>query len=162
MKLRRAHFFHSSVVLAVLVQLAFAGAFLADAVMTNGTYDALAAHRVAVTGQGDCYYLVRPSRGGNIGPPNVCQVAYSYQGHTYSALIAASAPKIFYIDPRDPQYRMNEAAFAKGPVEITGDVVIAVLLLCGATAVTVAHQLHLRRRRHARRARPPEPAEPAT
>lgn len=150
MKLRRVHVSHSAVVLAVIVLVGFAAAFLADAAMTNDTYDALAAHHVAVTAQTiKCFYRPRPSRGSSVGPPNLCQVRYSVKGHTFYAAIAATAPKVFYVDPSDPGHRMNQLAFAKGPLEVTGDIVIAILLLSGAAAVTTVHQIHLRRRRRA-------------
>ncbi len=51
MRIGRRHVVHVSVLVAVLVQLGFASAFLVDAAQTNRTYDALAARHVALTGR---------------------------------------------------------------------------------------------------------------
>ena len=140
MKLRRIHILRSAAAVGVVVQLGFAAAFLGDALMVNQTYDAVAAHRVEVTAQTTgCFYVRRG--------PSTCDVTYSFAGHGFIAVIPATSSKQFYVDSVNTRYRMNASTFAHGPVEITGDIVIAVLLVLGAAAVTVAHQLHLRRRR---------------
>jgi hypothetical protein len=144
MNLRRIHIFHSAAAIGVAVQLGFAVAFLVDALTVNQTYNAVAAHRVEVTAQTTGCFSVR--RG-----PSTCSVTYSFAGHDFTAVIPATSSKQFYVDSLNTRYRMNASSFAHGPVEITGDIVIAVLLVLGAVAITVAHQLHLRRRRRAHR-----------
>jgi hypothetical protein len=144
MKLRRIHIFHSAAVVGVAVQLGFAAAFLGDALMVNRAYDAVAAHRVEVTAQTtECLY-------GRRGV-NTCDVTYSFAGHDFTAVIPAAWPKQFYVDSLNTRYRMDASTFGRGPVEITGDIVVAVLLVLGALMVTVIHQLHIHRRRRMRR-----------
>jgi hypothetical protein len=146
MRVRRRHVLHVGVILAVVLQLAFAGAFLADASQTNRAYDALAAHRVTVTARTvGCVFVGSISRSGNYSG-HVCRVAYSYQGQQFSAVIGFNQTRTFYVDPLDTALRMNMASFDNGPDETTGDLIIAALLLFGALTVTVLHQIHVRRR----------------
>jgi len=148
-RIRRPHVLHGFVVLAVLVQLGFAAAFLVDAAETNTTYDALANHRVAVHGQQvACSAIV----GGRLRyvMAVICRVDYTYAGVSYTAEIPRGEPATFYVDPVNTAYRMNEVSFEKGPTETVGDLVIASLLVFGALAVTIVHLEHLRARRHGR------------
>lgn len=145
-KLRRIHIFHSAAVVGVADLLGFAAALVGDALMVNQAYDAVAARRVEVTAQTTgCFYGRRGA--------NVCDVTYSFAGHDFTAVIPATWPKQFYVDSLNTRYRKNASTFARGPAEITGDIVVAVLLFLGALVVAVAHQLHLRRRRRAGRHR---------
>jgi hypothetical protein len=153
MRVGRRHVLHASVVIAVLVQLGFASAFLADASQTNRSYDALVAHRVPVTAHIlGCASLGTTSRSLR-NPARICRVSYSYQGASFTAFLPYGQPTTFFVDPNDTGMRMSEVSFDKGPEETTGDIVIAGLLFFGALSVTVVHLLHLRRRKTARQAR---------
>ncbi len=130
---------HTSVLVAVLVQLGFAAAFLVDASQTNRVYDALATHRVAITGHvRGCADVV--TRGG-FGT-RFCQVGYTYQGRQFDALLPARQSTTFYVDPDDDSLRMSKVTFETGPQETNGDFVLAGLLVLGATLVTVIHRAH--------------------
>jgi hypothetical protein len=133
-------------VLAVGVLLGFAGLFLADAAQANQTYDALALHRVEVQGQVVGCFDVQAGRLTGYGEQS-CRVVYQYKGYQFSAQVGSGQSRSFYVDPLDTSDRMNAGTFANGPTEITGDIVIAVLLLTGAALVTALHQIHLYRRR---------------
>jgi hypothetical protein len=149
MRIRPIHLLHSTVLLVVAVMLGFAGAFFADAAGTNRTYEALAAHRVAVPAH-VVYCNGRPGMT-RTRTGYWCSVRYSYADNNYSGTLPWADPKVELVDPRDPQYRMSEAIFRHGPVAITGDLIFGSLLLFGACAVTGTHQYHLYlRRRHAR------------
>ena len=150
MRLRPFHLLHSAIVLVVLVLVGFGSAFLADAISANRTYDRLAAHHVVV--KANVVYCTGRPAGRLFGRSGgyVCLVSYTYAGQTFQASIPGADPKIFYVDPADPAYRMSEASFRNGPRETTGDVVIASLLFCGAVAITTVHQVHLYRRRRDR------------
>jgi hypothetical protein len=146
MRVHRRHVLHVGVIVAVVLQLGFAGAFFVDASQTNRAYDALAAHRVALTARTiGCVFVGSISRTGNYSG-HVCRVAYSYQGQQFTAVIGSNQTRTFYVDPHDTALRMNKASFDNGPDETTGDLVIAALLLFGALTVTVLHQVHVRRR----------------
>jgi hypothetical protein len=133
------------VVVAVLLQLGFAAAFLLDASQTNRTYDALSAHRVTVTAHTlGCAFVGSVGRSGNYSG-HVCRVGFGYQGQQFTAYIPFGQNETFYVDPVDTSMRMSKASFDKGPEETTGDIVIAALLLAGAVIVTVLHQRHIRR-----------------
>lgn len=152
MKVRPVHLLHSGIVLAVLIQLGFAAAFLADAVGANRTYNALVAHHVTVPAQAGLCSGNRPGRYHlTTRSPSLCAVEYSYAGRTYHDVVGNSDPREFVIDPQNVSYRMSEAAFRNGPVEKIGDLVFASLLLAGALSMTTVHQIHLRRRRKAGR-----------
>jgi hypothetical protein len=127
--------------------LGFAGAFLADALRANSTYDALAAHRVALTGHVVGCFDIQTGRTGASYGAEVCRLDYSYKGQNFSSVIGFNQPKVFYVDPLDTSYRMDKATFSNGPVEVTGDIVFFVLLILGAILVTTAHQIHLYQRR---------------
>jgi hypothetical protein len=148
--IRRRHALHVGVVAAVLVQLSFAGVFLADATMANGTYDALAAHRVAVRASVAGCSLVATGRFSNSGA-RICYLDASYHGYRFSSYLPSYESPVFYVDPTDPAEHMSKVTFDRGPEEITGDEVMAGALLAGATAVTVVHQVHLARARRRRR-----------
>jgi hypothetical protein len=133
------------VVVAVLLQLGFAAAFLVDAGQTNRTYDALSAHRVAVAAHTlGCAFVGSVGRSGNYSG-HVCQVGFSYRDQQFTAYIPYGQNETFYVDPLDSSVRMSEVSFDKGPEETTGDIVIAALLVAGAVMVTVLHQIHIRR-----------------
>jgi hypothetical protein len=132
------------VVVAVVVQLGFAVAFLVDADQTNRVYDALAGHRVAITGQVRGCAEVVTTRGGGT---RFCRVGYDYQGQQFSALLPSGQTTTVYVDPDDPSMRMNKVAFDKGSEETTGDLVLAGVLVLGAISVTAVHVVHLRRGR---------------
>jgi hypothetical protein len=130
---------HSLVVLLVLTQLSFAGLFLWDLKQTSDVYNALVAHRVAVTGHlVGCF---------NIYQPDNCYVTYKYDGQKYSAWIEKNYGVRFYVDPRNTSYRMNKAIYDGADENIYGDAVIASLLLSGALLMTASQQYHLYRRR---------------
>jgi hypothetical protein len=148
-RIRRPHVLHGFVVLVVLVQLAFAAAFLVDAAETNTASDALAHHRVAVHGHPVACSAVATGAFRTIRAV-LCRVDYTYAGVSYTGEIPKGWPTTFYVDPADPAHRMSEVDFEKGPTETVGDLVIASLLVLGALAVTVVHLEHLRARRHAR------------
>ena len=132
-------------VIAVLLQLGFAAAFLVDASQTNRTYDALSAHRVTVSAHTlGCAFVGRVGSSGSY-TGHVCRVGYSYQGQQFTAYIPYGQDETFYVDPVDTSLRMSKTSFDKGPEETTGDIVIAALLLSGAVIVTVLHQVHMRR-----------------
>jgi len=136
------------VVIAVLLQLGFAAAFLVDARQTNRTYDALSAHRVAVAAHMlGCAFVGRVGSSGSY-TGHVCRVGYSYRGQPFTAYIPYGQNETFYLDPLDTSLRMSKVSFEKGPEETTGDIVIATLLLSGAFVVAVLHQLHIRRPPH--------------
>jgi len=133
------------VIVAVLLQLGFAAAFLVDASQTNRTYDALSAHRVTAPAHTiGCAFVGTVGRSGNYSG-HVCQVGYSYRGQQFTAYIPYGQDETFYVDPIDTSLRMSKVSFDKGPEETTGDMVIAAWLLSGAVIVTVLHQLHIRR-----------------
>jgi hypothetical protein len=139
---------HVGVLIAVLLQLGFAAAFLVDASQTNRAYDALSAHRVPVSAHTlGCAFVGSVGRSGHYAG-HVCRVGYTYQGQQFTAYIPYGQDETFYVDPNDTSLRMSKTSFDKGPEETTGDLVIAALLLSGAVTVTVLHQIHLRR--HAR------------
>jgi hypothetical protein len=151
MRIRLFHIVHSAIVLMVLAMTGFGSAFLADAVGANQTYDALAAHHVAVKAN-VLYCNGRP----RFTPAYyrryyICFVSYSYGGRTYQTAMPGFDPKVFYVNPENPSDRMSAAVFANGPREITGDIAIASLLILGAALVTTVHQVHLYRWRQARR-----------
>jgi hypothetical protein len=150
-RVRPRHVIHVGLVLAVLIQLGFAGAFIADAAGANRTYDALAAHRVKVTARiiACAYYAPRPQGYGFSG--RVCRVEYHYRNHKYSAVINYDQTRRYYVDPQDPTIAENVETFAGGPEEVGGDLTFAGLLLAGALLITSVHQWHLYRRRRARR-----------
>jgi hypothetical protein len=149
MRIGHRHVLHGSVLIAVLVQLGFATAFLVDAAQTNRTYDALAAHHVALTGRVLGCAAVTTLRGSGT---RFCRVGYRYHDREFTAVIPARQTTTLYVDPGDTSVRMNKSSFDKGPEERDGDLVLAGLLLGGAALVTVVHVAHLRRR-HARRIR---------
>jgi hypothetical protein len=142
------HILHCGVATAVGVQLGFAGAFVADAIGANHTYDTLAAHHVVVKAQTVACYRV----GGRYSSGPLCNVSYNYHGEDFSAVIGYRQQRAFYIDPLNTSFRMSQATFANGPREVTSDIVFAALLVSGATLMTSVHQIHLRRRRRSRNA----------
>jgi len=146
MRIGRRHAVHAFVVLAVLIQLGFAAAFLVDAAETNRTYDALAGHRVAVQGHSvGCVVIVNgrsPTRN-----TRICRVDYRYSGRAFTAVIPSGETTTFFVDPLDTSYRMNKANFENGPVATAGDLVFASVAAFGALAVTVVHLEHLHTRR---------------
>jgi hypothetical protein len=150
MRIGRRHVVNGFVVLAVLVQLGFAIAFLVDAAETNTTYDALAAHRVAVRGQTVGCVVVVTGRQQNYSS-RLCRVDYRYGGHTFTAVTPYGQTTTFFVDPLNTSYRMNEVNFEKGPEATIGDVVFASVSVFGALAVTAVHLDHLRTRRVGRR-----------
>jgi hypothetical protein len=136
---------HVGVVLAVVLQVGFAAAFLVDARQTNRTYDALAAHHVTITATVlGCAFAGRNRFGGYTG--HICRVGYDYQGQHFTAYIPFGQTPTFYIDPRDTSLRMSRVSFEKGPEETIGDIAIAAVLVVGAVAVTVFHLVHTHRR----------------
>jgi len=145
-KIRLIHVLHSTVVLAVLVQLGFAAAFLVDKHSSDHAYSQLAANHVRVPAQvQSCGRVTTAYRGGT--SQLSCRVTYSYAGKQYYAVIPEAQPKAFYVDPQDPSNRMNVGYFEGGPTAHTADTVFASLLIFGAALVTGVHLLHLRRRR---------------
>lgn len=148
---------HTSVVVAVLVQLGLAAAILVDAAQTNRVYDALAIHRVGNTGQvRGCPDVVTK---GGFGT-RFCQVGYTYQGRQFSALLPARQSTTFYVDPDDASLRMSKVTFETGPEETNGDFILAGWLVLGATVVTVVHLAHLRRGRAVRMRAPHDDPRP--
>ena len=150
MRVHRRHALHAGVITAVVVQIGFAGVFLADSVTANRTYDALAAHRVAVRASVVGCSSVTSGRFSVYGT-RVCYVDASYHGFRFSAYLPTYSSRVFYVDPLDPAEHMSKAGFDHGPEEVAGDDIVAAALLAGATAVTVVHQMHLARARRRRR-----------
>ncbi|HEY7947442.1 MAG TPA: hypothetical protein VID75_07190 [Acidimicrobiales bacterium] len=144
LRIRRRHLLHSAVSVAVLVQLGFAAAFLVDAAVTNATYDAPAARHVSLNGrvQG-CAPYGAPRR----TIARMCTVDYHYNGATFTTLIALGRSTTVFVDPRDTSKRMTEVDFDGRLEETTVDLVLASVLLVGATTTTTIHLLHIRRRR---------------
>jgi uncharacterized membrane protein YidH (DUF202 family) len=141
MKIGKHHVQFSTALILVVVQLSLAGAFLADAAQTNGSYDALAGHRVAVSGQLlGCAYTSRRSAG------HVCRFNYNYQGVSFSFLLSYGEQSTAYVDPANPSIRMPEVNFDSGPTTIVGDLVIASCLIAGAILTAALHAVHRRRR----------------
>jgi hypothetical protein len=141
MKVRKHHIVLSTALILVVVQLSLAGAFLADAALTNGTYDALASHRVAVSGHLlGCGYTTRR------GTSNACRFTYNYQGLSFSFVLPSGEQSTAYVDPANPSIRMPEVNFQGGPTTIVGDLVFASCLIAGAILVAVLHAVHRRRR----------------
>ena len=131
---------------AVLIQLAFAIAFLVDAAETNRTYDALSSHRVAVRGHSvGCVVIVTGRYAGSYA--RVCRIDYQYSGQAFTAVIPYGETTTFFVDPQNTSYRMNEVNFEKGPETTVGDLVFASVLGFGALALTIVHLEHLRDRR---------------
>jgi hypothetical protein len=150
MKLRRHHVVLSGAVIAVALMLAFATSFLIDGATTNNTYDALSAHRVALSGhQLGCAWVGPTNRWTGAPTVEVCRIADEYQGHYLTWVVASGQSHTLYVDPQDTSIHMTEASFNNGPRETTGDLVIGVVLIVGAVCVTVLHEMH-RRRRHRR------------
>ncbi len=143
---------HGFVVLAVLVQLGFALAFLVDAARTNTTYDALSSHRVAVQAQVTGCFTVVTGRMSTYSA-RLCRVRYQYAGTVFTAYVPNGETMTFYVDPRNTSYRMNAVNFEKGPEATIGDEVFAAVCGFGALAVTLVHVEHLRARRAARKVR---------
>jgi len=135
MAIERRHVVHGGVVFVIAVLLGLAGFFLADAIQTNNTYDALAAHHVTV---------IERTR---ICAGYICRYGYDYRGLRFTAVIGFGYPSSFLVDPRDPSVRMSTLAFDGGPSGTTGDDVFAGLALFAAIAVGAAHLLRWRRRR---------------
>jgi hypothetical protein len=143
------HALHCGVTAVVLVLGVLAAGFITDAVLANRTYDGLRADRVAVQAASSVCGLspdrsVQQAKGGF----NDCEMVFAYQGHTYHAYGQPSDPKVLLIDPRHPQYRMAEAVYQHGPVEITGDLAMAAVLVLAAAAVVTVHVVHIRRYHH--------------
>jgi hypothetical protein len=141
MKIRKPHVVLSTAVILVVVQLSLAGAFLADAARTNGAYDALTSHRVAVPGQ-----LLGCAFTGRRAATHVCRFAYNYQGFSFSFLLPYGEQSTAVVDPTDPSIRMPEVNFQGGPTTIVGDLVFSSCLIAGAILVAVLHAVHRRRR----------------
>jgi hypothetical protein len=141
MTIRKHHVVLGTALILVVVQLSLAGAFLADAAQTNGAYNALASHRVAVPGQPlGCSATTRRSAS------LVCRFTYNYQGLSFNFLLPYGERSTAYVDPADPSIRMPEVNFRGGPTTIVGDLVFASCLISGAILVTVMHEVHRRRR----------------
>jgi hypothetical protein len=152
MRLRRHHVILSGAVIAVAVMLGFAVSFLVDASTTNRTYDALSAHRVALSGhQLGCAWVGPSSRSNGGGTVQVCRIAGDYRGQYLTWVISFGQSDTLFVDPHDPSIRMTETTFNNGPRETTGDIAIGILLIFGAGVVATLHELH-RRHRHRRRA----------
>ena len=99
---------HSGVVLVVATLVGFAVAFAVDAFLSNRAYSALRAHRVAVKASSSaCYFQPTPQRSPQIGPPNTCQLAFDYQGRTYTA--------VFHQGPKDPTDRSSTSRYPNEP-----------------------------------------------
>ncbi len=142
-RIRRRHLLHSAVSVAVLVQLGFAAAFLIDAAGTSRTYDALAARHVSLNGRvrgcasiGTARYSAR-----------MCRVDYHYRATTFSALVPSGQSTTVLVDPSDTSIRMTKTNYDGRLGETTVDLVLASVLLVGATSMTAVHVLHVRRRR---------------
>lgn len=140
MKIRKHHVVLSTALILVVVQLSLAVAFLADAAQTNGAYDALASHRVAVSGQ--LLGCASTRRATSLA----CRFTYSYQGLSFSFLLPYGEQSTAYVDPADPSIRMPEVNFRGGPTTIVGDLVFASCLIAGAILAVVVHAVHRRRR----------------
>jgi hypothetical protein len=140
MKIRKHHVVVSTALILVVVQLSLAGAFLADAAQTNSAYDALASHRIAVSGQ--LLGCVSTRRAASLA----CRFAYKYRGLSFSFLLPAGEQSTAYVDPANPSIRMPEATFQSGHTTIVGDLVFASCLIAGAILVVVLHAVHRRRR----------------
>ncbi len=141
MKIRKHHVVLSTALILVVVQLSLAGAFLADAAQTNGAYDALTSHRVAVSGRRlGCSYTSRRAL------TDTCRFTYNYQGLIFNFLLRYGEQSTAYVDPTDPSIRMPEVNFQGGPTTIVGDLVFASCLIAGAILVAVLHAVHRRRR----------------
>jgi hypothetical protein len=136
-------------VLAVLIQLTFAGLFLADVLRTSATYNGLVAHRVPVTAHlVGCFNIVgRPEK----GYYDNCYDTYQYQGQEFHGWTDKSWSLVFYVDPLNTSYRMNKTIFDNATVNIDSDNVFIVLLLLGAILTAAIHQRHLYRERKWRR-----------
>ena len=153
MKLRRHHVILSGAVIAIAVMLGFAISFLVDAATTNSTYDALSAHRVALSGhQLGCAWVGPSSRYNGSGTVQVCRIAGDYQGQYLTWVIGFGQSNTLYVDPHDKSIRMTRTTFNNGPRETTGDIAIGVLLILGAGVVATLHEVHRRRRQHRHRA----------
>jgi hypothetical protein len=77
----------------------------------------------------------------------MCTVDYHYNGATFTTLIALGRSTTVFVDPRDTSKRMTEVDFDGRLEETTVDLVLASVLLVGATTTTTIHLLHIRRRR---------------
>jgi hypothetical protein len=139
MKIRKHHVVLSTALILVVVQLSLAGAFLADAAQTNSAYDALASHRVAVSGQ--LLGCASTRRAASLA----CRFAYDYQGLSFSFLLPAGEQSTAYVDPADPSIRMPEVNFQSGRTTVVGDLVFGSCLIAGAILVAVLHAVHRRR-----------------
>ncbi len=150
MEVRRPHVVHGFVVLAVLIQLGFAIAFIVDAAETNSAYDAISSDHVVVHGHslGCATFATGTLRSYRT---TLCRVDYRYADQTFSSVIPYGETMTFYIDPRDTSYRMDQVTFDKGPEATAGDLAFASVAGFGALAVTVVHLEHLRVQRLARR-----------
>jgi hypothetical protein len=146
MKIRKHHVVMSTALIFVVAQLSLAGAFLADAAQTNSAYDALATHRVAVSGQ-----LLGCADTSRRSTTQVCRFNYDYQGLSFSFLLPYGERSAAYVDPADPSIRMPAVNFQSGPTTIVGDLVFASCLIAGAILVAVLHVVHRRRRTQATR-----------
>ena len=153
MDVQRHHIVLSGAVIAMVVMLGFAAAFIADASKTSRTYDALAAHRVRLAGrQLGCAAMSTTRRLGNTV---LCRVAYDYRGVSFTEVVGRGQPEDAYVDPAQPTMHMTAVDFDGGPEESTGDLVLAGLLFAGAVAIGIGHELHRhRRRRRSPRVRP--------
>jgi hypothetical protein len=140
MKIRKHHVVLSTALILVVVQLSLAGAFLADAGRTNSAYDALASHRVAVSGQ--LLGCASTRRAASLA----CRFAYNYHGVSFSFVLPYGEQSAAYVDPTDPSIRMPEVNFQAGPTTVAGDLVFASCLIAGAILVAVLHAVHRRRR----------------
>jgi hypothetical protein len=146
MRIRKHHVVLSTALILVAVQLSLAGAFLVDAAQTNSGYDALASHRVAVSGQLlGCAYTSRR------GAAHLCRYRYHYRGLSFSFVLDYGEQSTAYVDPADPSIRMPEVNFQGGPTTIVGDLVFGSCLIAGAILVAAVHTVDRRRRTQATR-----------
>jgi hypothetical protein len=146
-KIQKHHVVFSTALILVLTFLSLAGLFLADAASTNGPYDALAAHRVAVKGRLLGCFDAAPTGMSGKAMSSVCRWTYRYRGTHFRLFIGPGQPGTAYVDPTDPSIRMAKVAFDGGPREIVVDLVLASSFLASALLVATLHELHRHRRR---------------
>jgi hypothetical protein len=149
---------HSSIVLGVLALVGFGTALAVDAALVNDTYNDLRSQHVLVQpATSDCFYQStrnlnpNPRQAPNVPAPNVCELGFAYDGHTYSAFITIDERPELLVDPKNPSISMMEANYDRGSVNVVGDIVGSSILLGLALAIIVVHQVHLHRRREVRR-----------
>jgi hypothetical protein len=141
---QKHHVVLSGAAIIVVVMLGFATAFIVDAANTNRTYDALAGHRVQLSGHVLGCSIFRSSRGGS---NRLCRIGFDFEGYRFTEVIGSNLSQAAYVDPGNPALHMSKVDFDGGPEERTVDLTLAALLIAGAFGVGILHELHRRRRR---------------